>query len=294
MKKILATVLAACMLAAVLCACGAKQENTAGETGEKETEQEVSLPNPVKEYSSLEEINEITQGHLVHPAVMGVTDERFSVINAGEYQIAQYNYTLNGIPYTFRFSPNVFSDISGIYENGAELFGAEIANEIKEYAGGKASRFFNVDGQYVLMAEDNGALSLETFEAISEEQRSIVSMFGEDGAAAPYAGDWHEKHAGRGMMSVTVEGDTAFFSVKWAGSAAETYFWDFSGEVGEGGAIEYSDGTRVLMRYDDKGNASEIERIETNSGTVSLNDDGELVWQDNDSGNPDPAVFVKD
>ncbi len=296
MKKTLAILLAVCMLAAVLCGCGEKKPSAASATDlEKEPQQqEVSLPNPVKEYGSLEEINELAHGHLMHPAVMGVTDERFSMIDCGDYQIAQYEYAVNGVPYTYRFSSYVESDISGIYEGGGELFGSGFENEVKEFAGGKAYRFFNVDGQYVLTAKDEGALDLETFRLIAEEQQNLASMFGEDGAAAPYAGDWHEKHAGRGMMSVTAQGDTAYFSVRWANSAFETYFWEFSGEVGEGGAIEYSDGTRVLMRYDEKGNGTEVERIETNSGTISLDDDGSILWTDNDAGSTEPSVFVKD
>lgn len=186
MKKILSTLAVVCLLAAVLCACGQKKAPAASasdigkeaqpEQQQEQQQQEVSLPNPITEYGSLEEINELTHGHLVHPAVMGVTDERFSVIDCGDYQISQYDFTVNGIPYTYRFSSNVLTDISGIYDNGGELFSGEFKNEIKEFPGGKAYRFFNTDGQYVLTAKDDGALSLDTFQSIAEEQQNLASM----------------------------------------------------------------------------------------------------------------------
>ena len=181
MKKILEIIVVVCLLAAVLSACGEKKAPAASATDiGKETQQQASLPNPIKEYGSLEEINELTHGHLMHPAVMGVADERFSVIDCGEYRIAQYNYTVNGIPYTYRFSPSVVSDISGIYDDGGTLFGSEIKNEVKEFSGGKAYRFFNTDGQYVLTAQDDGALSLDTFQMIAQEQENLASMGSEN------------------------------------------------------------------------------------------------------------------
>jgi len=293
-KRVLAVFLAVLMLAALFSACGEKKAKTETAPETKGEEQKTEIPNPTTEYASLEEINEITHGRLAHPAVMGVTDEKFSVIDCGDYKIAQYDYSVNGIPYTFRFSDYVEDDISGIYEGGALLFGKEIAEEVKEFEGGKAARFFTTDGQYVLTAKDNGALELETFKGIADEQHRIVGDYGEaEGMAAQFVGDWHEQIAGRGMMTVTAENEKLHFSARWAGSYKDAYVWEFDGEVGADGKIEYKDGLRQLMEYDETGAATEKERKEDNSGVIWLDGEGNIVWQDNDSEGSEPAVFVR-
>ncbi len=294
MKKILAVLLAVLMLAALFSACGEKKAKTETPAETKGEEQKTEIPNPVTEYASLEEINQLLGGKLRHPAVMGVTDEKFSVVEAGDYQIAQYEYSVNGIPYTFRFSPNFEADISGIYEKGEQLFADRASDEIKEFEGGKAARFVTADGQYVLTAKDNGALDLETFKSIAAEQQALAAEGGNaEGAAAQFVGDWHEKIAGRGMMTVTAENEKLHFSARWPGSYKDAYVWEFDGEVGEDGKIAYEGGLKQLMEYDEKGAATEKERIENNSGVIWLDEEGNIVWQDNDSEDREPAVFVR-
>lgn len=166
MKKSI-VLLIVCLLALALCACSAPAE----EAAEEAAEETAGLANPVTEYGSLSEINEIAQGKLARPATMGVTDESYKIIDAGDYQIAEYDFSVNGTPYTYRFANGITEDISGIYAEGGALFADEASDsdQIKEFEGGKAVRHFTLDGQYVLTVMDDGALSADDFQAIADE-----------------------------------------------------------------------------------------------------------------------------
>ena len=109
MKRI-AFILIAIALAVALCACTV---TPAAPTSEPDPA--VGMPNPITEYGSLEEINDIVGMKLAHPPVMGVTDERFSIIDAGETKIAEYVFKVAGVEYDFRGSPSFDGDISGYY-----------------------------------------------------------------------------------------------------------------------------------------------------------------------------------
>ncbi|MCR4962875.1 MAG: hypothetical protein K6B40_03210 [Firmicutes bacterium] len=165
MKKTIVLSFVLFLLVMALCACSASSSD-----GQPPANGD-SLVNPITEYASLAEINEITGGHLAKPAVMGVTDEAFLIIDANDYKIAEYNFAVNGTPYTMRFAKGTEEDISGVYEGGGLLFdaGATDIIEVKEFEGGKAARCFNMDGQYILTVHDDGALDMETFRAIADE-----------------------------------------------------------------------------------------------------------------------------
>lgn len=114
-----------------------------------------SVANPMEKHESLEELNELTHGHLCHPGVMGVSDEEYYTIKSGEDLIAEYSFVLNGTKYTVRFSDTVLKDdISGIYIDGKPAFESIDATDAKG-EGKILTRWFTVDGQYVMMAEDS-------------------------------------------------------------------------------------------------------------------------------------------
>lgn len=126
-----------------------------------------SVSNPMKKYSSLEEINEITHGNIQKPAVMGVDDEEFYIIESNEDKIAQYSFTVSGVKYTIRFSDTILNeDISGVYINGETAF--KDMNTTKANGEGLLlARWFTVDGQYVMTAEDS--IDQDTFNAVVDE-----------------------------------------------------------------------------------------------------------------------------
>ncbi len=287
MKKHIAVLLSLCLLLLALAACS-------GQQGEEEL---ASMENPITEYASLDEINEIGGGSLMHPAVMGVSDESFFVIDCGDYKIEEYRFSVNGTPYVYRFADNLLTDISGIYADGGQLFagGADKGTEFKEFDGGKAARSFNMDGQYVLIVEDKGQMEMETFQAIAEEMFSLAEMEDDyDAAAEAFVGDWHEQIAGRGQMSVTTTGSQVDFLVHWSNSAAEMWIWEFSGTVDENGVIEYADGLKTSHLFDEEGNETLTTLSESNSGRIWLDENDQLHWIDDESGNEEGSVFERD
>lgn len=141
------------------------------------SEETVGLANPMVEYKSLGEVNEILGGAMCKPAVMGVTDEKFWTINCGELgMLGQYCYNLNGIGYMMRFSPNQTGDITGVYTNEGNTVYGEPTDEIIEYANDSGilfARWFTIDGQYVFECESNEVTN-DNFSTIAEEIYNIT------------------------------------------------------------------------------------------------------------------------
>ena len=152
MKKLLVLL---CLLLLVGCSKGANVEN------------------PMIAKESLDEVNEITHGHLRKPPVMGVTQEGFYVIETKEGNIGEYDFVLNDIGYTVRFSDTIVKeDISGIWVDGKVAFGDDISQTRAKGADLLLARWFTVDGQYVLEAPDT--ISEDTFENIVSELSSLT------------------------------------------------------------------------------------------------------------------------
>lgn len=131
-----------------------------------------NVQNPMTSRKSLEEVNEITHGHIPSPAVMGVTQEGFYTIETKEGIIGEYDFVLNDMGYTIRFSDTITkADISGVYINGKPAF-AEDYNDVRASGEGyKLARWFTVDGQYVFMAPDT--VSDELFDSMLNELSSL-------------------------------------------------------------------------------------------------------------------------
>lgn len=135
------------------------------------------VTNPIKEYKSLDEINEITGGNLMKPAIMGVEDKTYLIIQAPN-DVAEYDFTLNGTPFRFRYSKAPFDeDISGYYIGGEPAFTAEdygicFVNPAKDV---RLARWQDTqDGQYVLMAE--GEIDQNSFMDLVYELSDIIGV----------------------------------------------------------------------------------------------------------------------
>ena len=189
-------------------------------------------------------------------------------------------------------------DISGIYVGEGTLFADNTDNgeEIREFDGGMAARHFNLDGQYILMAKDNGKLDKEAFEKTAEQvfEAAYVANGDDETMIDLVEGSWHEAIAGRAVMEITADGDKAQFKVNWPNSASEVYIWEFTGTLAKDGGIEYSKGKKYSLVFDENGSEEKTDLSENNSGTISFNEDGNLLWIDNESENPEGTVFVRD
>ena len=162
MKKTLSLMLIAALLLGVLAMAGC----------EKKPEQAAGMPNPRTQYTSLEEINEISGMHLAGPGVMGKNSEDFYIIDNGELKIAEYDFSVAGYDYILRGAATD-QDISGIYAGEGTIFGSAEAgaDAIAGTEKYKAARWFAEDGQYVLVVEDRGAFEDDQFASIVEEMK---------------------------------------------------------------------------------------------------------------------------
>jgi len=135
----------------------------------------IGMPNPMVACDSLEALNEKLGSRLAKPATMGVTDEAFYTIGEGAEAIAQYNYTLAGYAWTFRFSPVFDTDISGVYTEEGTVFEGTSAGEFETGAADDMllARWATVDGQYVLVVEGS-AYTEEEFASIAQEMRALT------------------------------------------------------------------------------------------------------------------------
>ena len=188
MKKFMAWLLTLIM---VLCLMACGETNTVDEPKDDTSNVEedvgsVGMANPWVEYDSLEEVNEKVGGGLTRPGVMGVEDKYFAVMNDGE--MGEYRFTLGGMDYTFRFAPAATEDISGVWTEGGTIFDHDYPGDTEFAATDtmKLARWLNIDGQYVLMVEDNGKMEADTFNSIVNElmtmtNESLVNNNGENG-----------------------------------------------------------------------------------------------------------------
>lgn len=137
------------------------------------------IPNPVTEYDSLQDLNEAGGCNFVHPAVMGVTEESFSSVNCGDYEIYQYKFELNGNNWCVRCA-GITDDISGIYSGDKTLFeGQDLSYDYAETETTKAYRWFHVDGQYCISVTSGDFVSplemdKETFMGICDELHAAM------------------------------------------------------------------------------------------------------------------------
>ena len=240
MKRMLALALAA-MMVLCLCACG-EQPAQQPETEEPTTG---GMPNPMTEYASLDEINNIVGSKLVHPAVMGVSDEKFFVIDCTDYKLADYRFTVGGVEYMFRCAP-VTQDISGYYVGESTAF-ADGANDGIEYAeadGAQLARWFTIDGQYILAAKDMA--DADTFALVAEELCTMtlpgMSEAEYEAYYADLAGQYYDSYSRRATMTVEADGTNGVkLTVDWSSSASELTEWTMTARLYEDGLLSYND-----------------------------------------------------
>ena len=240
MKRMLALALAA-MMVLCLCACGEKP----AEQPEAEEPATNGMPNPMTEYASLDEINDIVGSKLVHPGVMGVSDEKFFVIDCGDYRLADYRFAVGGVDYTFRSAP-VTQDISGYYVGERTAFADGAQQDGIEYAeadGAQLARWFTIDGQYVLSAK---GVDADTFALVAEELCTMTSPGMSDAEYEAFyaglAGQYYDSYSQRAVMNVEADGANGVkIIVDWSSSASENTEWTMTARLTEDGLLSYYD-----------------------------------------------------
>lgn len=282
MKKLMTFVLFAALVFS-LAACG----SSPAEPAPGEAPESSGLPNPMVSYDSLEEINEIVGSRLCTPGVMGVTEQAYFVIETSDGKMAEEQFTVNGLKYSFRCAPVADHDISGLWigESSTAFAGMEISDELQyaEDASFKAARWFTIDGQYVLSVMDEGKMDKETFLSIAEELRSCTQPgMSEDELAAYYAdlaGNYADTVSQRASAEVTANGSEGVtIVVSWSNSAFETEQWKMEARLTEDGLISYPGEEHSVFTTDANGNTTQaIEEAESGPGWFT-HVNGQLLW----------------
>ena len=285
MKKIIAMVLIAAVIAA-FCGCGKETESaasveaattaagSAAKTGTAESAP-AGVPDPVVEYGSLEEINKAAGVNLMRPAVMGVSEERFSVIDG---KIARYVCDINGREWTFSGACVTDEDISGIFDERIVFVPGEdygiYANEFY------LDRFFDGDRQYTIVVKDpvsaDGEILLdgETFSNCCMEMRSIQQQHMDD----PLVGDFQNPADERMVLYVERRGDEYTMSVNLNVSESELRCWTMQGAVKDGDRLTYRGEEIGCYTYDAEGNETSSDVTAANNLGYFEIKDSRLYW----------------
>ncbi len=238
-------------------------------------EEAVGIPNPVAEYDSMEEINTIVGVDLMRPAVMGVTSERFSVINNS---IAQYECEINGLEWTFRGAYITEEDISGMYdENNQFTPEQDFTLYTNEFY---LERFFDGERQYTIVvtgpvsADGVVFLDEDTFMGICMEFESVQKQHMDD----PLVGDYEDTVSQRATACVERHGDVYNISVTWSDSVTELSCWTMYDAVLEDSRLTYQGEEIGRFTYDEEGNETAADITAANNiGWFEITD-GMLYW----------------
>lgn len=290
MKKIISIIASLALVAAMMfsfSACTDKKEpNT-------------DMENPMTEYSALYEINEVTGMHLTEPICLGMlSDEKFFVIDNGEYKIAEYQFTNNNVKYTYRACSNFENDISGVYEGDGLLIDKVDENGIAVSDTGKIATWTTTDGKYVIYAEDNGQLDYDEFYVLKDELAYFSVPYNTE-APALYArieGNYADTVSGRAYGTLENYGDCVQIYIHWADSASVDVFWSMTAKLGEtDGLLNYNDCVKIITEYDENGEivSTTPEQIDP-SGYFSIDENDALHWDGAAEENCRSCIFEKD
>ena len=177
-----------------------------------------------KQYETLQEINDVANVLIVKPGVMGISDEKFYVI---EGKVAAYGFNLNGYDYFIRGTKELSFDMSGIV-NGSEPLFKSLDEKIQygqtnEY---KAYRFILGNIQYIFGVKDNGKIEKELFEGQSEEVFNALCYEATTQEIKNALGTYYDSYSQRAVLNISLTNiNEILIDIVWSSSANETDEW---------------------------------------------------------------------
>lgn len=207
------------------------------------------IPNPVKQYSSLQEINNKAGVYIVSPGVMGKTDEVFYII---DNNTASYAYKLNGYYYYIRGTKDLADDMSGIFKNGRLLF-EDNQDQIAygEAEGYKVYRFFIGSRQYIFGVEDKDTLDKELFDQQFKEVYNDILYACTPDDVKKLAGDYQDSTSQRATMHIDlIDVDELLIDITWSNSATEYEEWIANAKT-NGSKASYDSIVHYLVTVDE-------------------------------------------
>lgn len=248
------------------------------------------IENPVKEYSSLEEINSKAGVYLVTPGVMGKSNEKYFML---DNNTAAYSYDLNGYNYYMRGTKFVAEDMSGIFKDGKLLFsGNQDQVAYGEAEGYKVYRFFLGSRQYIFGVNDNGTLDKETFDAQFLEIYNQIMYDASFEEIKNLIGTYQDSTSQRASMNISLsEVNQLLIDITWSSSATEYDEWIMNARVNDSKAVYDSVAHYLVVTLED-GTLDSQTLGDYQAGYFEIKD-GKLLWSGSGDELTSSCVFEK-
>lgn len=111
--------------------------------------------------------------------------------------------------------------------------------------------------------------------------------------AKDFSGTYVEPNAGRGVVTVSKQGNQYMVQVDWPGSAYEVGSWVMYGTFNDNGVMNYTGGILSVTTFSEENADGEtLIEYEDGSGTITITDAG-LTWVDNKDNVAAGTTFIK-
>ena len=246
--------------------------------------------NPKTEYETLEEINEMAGTCLVRLPANGISDEKYYM---AADDIAEYDFTFNGLTCCFRASKTLNKDISGVRIDGGPAF-KDMSEDMSvnfEDKDLKIGRFVVKDVQYSLSAKDNGNLSYSDFAGILADARDAISQIVFSEEIKGLIGMYYDSYSMRAHAEISlVDNNDLVVDVQWSNSAYEYEEWIMFVRY-DGQRLIYDDSIHISVVQTYNGEEA-IPYDDGGSGYFEITD-GKLLWTGSGDPNTENCVFER-
>lgn len=241
-------------------------------------------------YNSLEEINKLANVELIKPAIMGIENESFYLI---EQNTASYVFEANGYQYFIRGTKELSYDMSGIFtDKNKPLFNTEERIQYGETSEYKAYRFVLGNTQFVFAMKDEGKIEKELFDAQFEDVFNLYCYEPTFEEIRNGVGYYQDSTSQRASMEVSlVDINVLKFDITWPSSASEYDEWIIvaSPIVYK---IDYEDITHKRVVINDEGNEKETILDDYGPGYFEV-ESGIVKWTGSGNKQTSSCVFEK-
>lgn len=225
---------------------------------------------------SVEDLAKAANAAMVKPQNVEVTDEAFAMLD-GDPQIAEYSFTVKGVPCKLRFAKvGIETDISGeVNGEGDPLMGSTDSDTL--YVDNddlNAKRWVTVDGQYVLIAYDAETWEWADFDAVCKEFANMEPLnWTSDVPFASYkALEGTYTDADYNMGSVVMKGDHVLVLAYLRDADGNTKAWEMEATL-EGDKLVYDKEKISVTTYDEEaGESSTTDLPDGGAGFVTITD----------------------
>lgn len=245
---------------------------------------------PVQQYESLEEINDQANVNICKPAAMGITDEKFYMV---DNNTAAYQFVMNGYKCYIRGCRDLVNDMSDLFVDGKGLFeGCEEKISFGEAQGYKACRFILGNRQYIFGINDKEEMQEDYFE--SQAHTLIQQMIND--VTLPeikeLVGEYQDSTYERASMTAELSDINKInINIKWSSSASSYDEWNCICYINMGKAV-YDTITHTSNVIDEDGNITPTTLDDYKDGYFSLKEN-KILWDGSSNKETSTCIFEK-